>query len=274
MSVRRAAVLGSPIAHSLSPVLHRTAYDVLGLDWTYDAIEVEESTLPAFIEGCGPEWVGLSLTMPLKTAVLPLLDEMSTTARVTGAANTVIFGEGRRMGDNTDVAGMVEALREVSPDLVVDRVAVIGGGATARSAIAAAARLGAQEVDVVLRSSSRAEELNEVGELLGLRLRPHGWDEAAHLLDAPAVISTVPLGAADHLAELMPANPGALLDVAYGARVPGLTAAWRTAGGMTADGLDLLLWQAADQVRLMTDLEPPVEAMRTALRGAAAGQSG
>ncbi len=271
MSSRRAAVLGSPIRHSLSPVLHRTAYRVLGLDWSYDAVEVDETSLADFIDGCGPEWAGLSLTMPLKTAVLPLLDEVSMTASLTGAANTVVFDEGRRTGENTDVAGMVAGLREVAPALRVDRLTIIGGGATARSAVAAAARLGAVEVDVVLRSASREAEIRDVAETLGIAVRPRMWDEAALVLDAPAVISTVPFGAADPFAMAIPPNPGALLDVAYGAKVPILTQAWRAAGGATADGLDLLLWQAADQVRLMTGCEAPVDAMRQALRAAADG---
>lgn len=269
MSGRRAAVLGSPIKHSLSPVLHRTAYRVLGLDWSYDAVEVDEAALADFIHGCGPQWAGLSLTMPLKTAVLPLLDEVSMTASITGAANTVVFDDGRRIGENTDVAGMVAALREVAPVLSADRVTIIGGGATARSAVAAATRLGAREVDVVLRSMSRGVEIRDVAEALGITVRPRTWDEAPLVLDAPAVISTVPFGAADHLAMAIPSNPGALLDVAYGVTVPTLTQAWRTAGGATADGLDLLLWQAVDQVRLMTGSAAPVDAMREALRAAA-----
>src|SRR4051794_12969885 len=100
---RRAAVLGSPIAHSLSPALHRAAYIELGLDWTYDAIECDEAALPAFVQSLDASWVGLSLTMPLKRAVLPLLAEMSETVRLTGAANTVLFRDGRTVGDNTDV---------------------------------------------------------------------------------------------------------------------------------------------------------------------------
>lgn len=264
---RRAAVLGSPIAHSLSPVLHRAAYADLGLPWTYEAIDVTEDGLARFVDSCGPEWAGLSLTMPLKTAVLPLLDDISEIARVTAAANTVIFGEGRRIGDNTDVPGMVAALREVAPDLTADRVLIVGGGATARSAIAAAASLGAHQVDIVVRTLGRADELRAVGESLGVPLQSHAWDHAGELLHAPVVISTVPFGAADHLAAAVPQRPGALLDVAYGARVPDLTTAWRAAGGATADGLDLLLWQAVGQVRLMTGREASVDSMRAALRG-------
>src|SRR5688572_28400212 len=99
----RCAVLGSPIEHSLSAELHRAAYVELGLDWRYDAVEVDEAGLAGFLDGLGPEWRGLSLTMPLKRAVVPLLDEVRDRAVEAGAANTVLLGEGRRVGHNTDV---------------------------------------------------------------------------------------------------------------------------------------------------------------------------
>src|SRR6266581_9750496 len=109
----RAAVLGSPVAHSISPVLHRAAYQALGLaGWTYHAIECDEARLPGLLGGCGPEWAGLSLTMPLKRAVLPLLDATEPLAAEVGAANTVVFRGGRRHGHNTDVPGMIAALAE------------------------------------------------------------------------------------------------------------------------------------------------------------------
>ncbi|GAB3899596.1 hypothetical protein GCM10027612_59790 [Microbispora bryophytorum subsp. camponoti] len=110
---RRAAVLGSPIAHSLSPVLHRAAYAAMGLaDWRYDAIECAEDGLADLVGGCGPQWAGLSLTMPLKRAVLPLLDTVSDLAVAVGGANTVVFRDGARHGENTDVYGIVQALAE------------------------------------------------------------------------------------------------------------------------------------------------------------------
>jgi len=224
----------------------------------------------AFIDSCGPEWAGLSLTMPLKTAVLPLLDQMSTTSEVTGAANTVVFTDGLRRGDNTDVAGMVAALREAKPaEFSADRVLILGGGATARSAVAAAAQLGATRIEAVVRSRQRAMDLAEVGDRVGVAVALRTWDEGVSFVDAPVVISTVPYGAADALAEDVPEGPGVLLDVAYGAAPTRLGQSWRGAGGTMADGLDLLLWQAVDQVRLMTGAEPPVEAMRAALRARA-----
>src|SRR5579859_5144572 len=109
----KAAVLGKPVGHSLSPALHRAAYAALGLDgWSYEAIECDEVRLPGLLVGCGPGWAGLSLTMPLKRAVLPLLDHVDPLAAEVGAANTVVFFAGLRHGHNTDVPGMASALAE------------------------------------------------------------------------------------------------------------------------------------------------------------------
>ena len=274
MVTRRAAVLGSPISHSRSPVLHRAAYAALGLDWSYDAIEVTTSGLAGFLDTCGwPEWAGLSLTMPLKTDVLPLLDDVSETASLTRAANTVVFSEQGRAGHNTDVAGMQRALQEAhGPGLAPQRGAIIGSGATARSALAALARLGAREIEVIARSPERARDLLPLGGELGVVVSVSPWESPAPI-EADAVIATVPPGAADALTARVPDAPGVLLDVAYGSGVTALTSAWTGAGGASADGLDLLLWQAVDQVRLMTGREAPVGAMRDALRSDAGASS-
>jgi shikimate dehydrogenase len=266
MVPRRAAVLGSPIAHSRSPVLHRAAYAALGLDWTYDAIEVAPRDLPEFLGGCSwPHWAGLSLTMPLKTDVLPLLDEVSALAAQTRAANTVVFTEGGTTGDNTDVAGMRRALEVAhgSP-LDVSRAVIIGAGATARSALVALAGLGAREIRVIARRHDRAEEIVELGQQLDVSCAWVPWEDESSL-SADAVIATVPPGVADAFAQRTPELPGVLLDVAYGRGPTALASAWSSAGGSVADGLDLLLWQAVDQVRLMTGLDAPVDAMRAAL---------
>ncbi len=269
MATRRAAVLGSPISHSRSPDLHRAAYAALGLDWTYDAIEVTTASLADFLDSCEqPEWAGLSLTMPLKTDVLPMLDEISETAALVRAVNTVVFTDGRRAGHNTDVAGMQRALQEAhGGDLVARTGAILGSGATARSALVALQRLGVDEVVVWARNPERAADLVALGRDLGVDVALSPWDGSAPLAE-DVVIATVPPGAADGLVHRVTGSPGVLLDVAYGEGVTPLTAAWRRAGGATADGLDLLLWQAVDQVTLMTGLDAPVAAMRMALRGA------
>jgi shikimate dehydrogenase len=269
MATRRAAVLGSPISHSRSPDLHRAAYAALGLDWTYDAIEVTTASLADFLDSCEqPAWAGLSLTMPLKTDVLPMLDEISETAGLVRAVNTVVFADGLRAGHNTDVAGMQRALQEAHGGEFLARTgAILGSGATARSALVALQRLGVANVGVWARNPERAEDLVALGRDLGVDVALCPW-ESTELLAGDVVIATVPPGAADGFVDRVAETPGVLLDVAYGEGVTPLTAAWRRAGGATADGLDLLLWQAADQVTLMTGLDAPVAAMRMALRGA------
>ncbi|MGX1546948.1 shikimate dehydrogenase [Streptomyces adustus] len=263
---RRAAVLGSPIAHSLSPVLHRAAYDRLGLDgWTYDRFDVDEAALPGFFAGLGPEWAGLSLTMPLKRAVIPLLDGISETAAAIETVNTVVFTEdGRRVGDNTDVPGMVAALRERGIEQV-DTAAVLGAGATASSALAALARICTGEVVAYVRSEARAAEMRQWGERLEVEVRTADWADAAEALHFPLVVATTPAGTTDALAAAVPERPATLFDVLYDPWPTTLAARWSMYGGAVVGGLDLLVHQAVLQVEQMTGRAPaPVEAMRKA----------
>ncbi|MDT0268901.1 shikimate dehydrogenase [Streptomyces sp. DSM 44915] len=263
---RRAAVLGSPIAHSLSPALHLAAYQALGLtDWSYRRFEIGEAELAPFLGSLGPEWAGLSLTMPLKRAVLPLLDEISDTAASVSAVNTVVFtDDGRALGENTDIPGLVAALAERGVT-EVRRATVLGAGATASSALAALGRLGAEEVTVCVRSEARAAEMRSWGERLGVRVVTAPWAAAAEALRAPLVVATTPAGATDALAAAVPADPGVLFDVLYEPWPTALAAAWSAAGGRLVGGLDLLVHQAVCQVELMTGLVPaPLPAMRAA----------
>ncbi|QQM44677.1 shikimate dehydrogenase [Streptomyces liliifuscus] len=263
---RRAAVLGSPIAHSLSPVLHRAAYQELGLDdWSYDRFEVDEAALPEFVGKLGPEWAGLSLTMPLKRAVIPLLDEISETASAVEAVNTVVFTEdGRRLGDNTDVPGMVAALRERGIEQV-DSAAILGAGATASSALAALSRICTGEVVAYVRSEARAAEMRQWGERLDVEVRTEDWADAEHALRAPLVIATTPAGTTDVLSSTVPERPATLFDVLYDPWPTELAARWSAYGGAVVSGLDLLVHQAVLQVEQMTGRVPaPLDAMRTA----------
>ncbi|MFC8434829.1 shikimate dehydrogenase [Streptomyces sp. NPDC057253] len=265
-AARRAAVLGKPIAHSLSPVLHRAAYQELGLtDWSYDRFELDEAALTGFVEGLGPEWAGLSVTMPLKRAVIPLLDGISETAASVETVNTVLFTEdGRRLGDNTDIPGMVAALRERGIEQV-DSAAILGAGATASSALAALARICTGEVVAYVRSEARAAEMRQWGERLDVEVRTADWTDAAEALRAPLVIATTPAGATDALAHAVPERPAALFDVLYDPWPTELAARWSMIGGAVVSGLDLLVHQAVLQVEQMTGLSPaPVEAMRKA----------
>ncbi|ALD12991.1 shikimate dehydrogenase [Clavibacter capsici] len=252
----RLAVLGSPIAHSLSPRLHRAAYDVLGLDWAYEAVECAGPELPAFIASLGSGWRGLSLTMPLKRDVLPLLDRLDDTARLAGAANTLLVereGEGAAIlrGANTDVDGIVRAFRMAGVERS-GRAVVLGAGSTARSAVVALARMGAREVTVAARRPEQGRELAPLADELGVALRVAPLDAAVPALrDADTVISTLP-GDAAATVPLPGALPevAVLLDVTYAPWPTGIAAAWEGAGGRVVPGIDMLVHQALGQVRL------------------------
>nr|WSZ95053.1 shikimate dehydrogenase [Streptomyces sp. NBC_00857] len=263
---RRAAVLGSPIAHSLSPVLHRAAYAELGLGhWSYDRFEVDEAGLPGFFAGLDDSWAGLSLTMPLKRAVIPLLDEVTDTAASVEAVNTVVFGDdGRRTGDNTDIPGMITALRERGVESV-ESAAILGAGATASSAVAALSRVCTGPVTAYVRSEARADEMRGWGERLGVDVRIARWETAEQALRAPLVIATTPAGTTDGLAAAVPDTVGTLFDVLYEPWPTTLAAAWSARGGAVVSGLDLLVHQAVQQVEQMTGRSPaPLAAMRKA----------
>jgi shikimate dehydrogenase len=265
VAARKAAVLGSPIAHSLSPVLHRAAYAKLGLDdWSYQAIECDEAGLPGRLAGCGPQWAGLSLTMPLKRAVLPLLDRADPVAAATGGANTVVFSGAARLGYNTDVTGLVTALAEAGLDRAPAGALVLGGGATACSALAALAELGLRQATVAVRDPARAAGLLAAASRLrmSVELCPFGTQTGADLL-----ISTVPAGAADFYAERLRGitrPPRFVVDVVYHPWPTPLATAASQAGWVAVSGFELLLHQAARQVELMTGRTPPVQAMRDA----------
>ena len=258
-------MLGSPIGHSLSPVLHRAAYAALGLDgWVYDAYDVTADRLAGFLaeldppEPPEPRWAGLSLTMPLKAAVLPLLDGASPLVEAVGAANTVLLRDGRRLGENTDVPGMVAALESagVAGPGAVRSAAVLGGGATARSALAALAALTDDDTAYV-RTPARAEALAATAEAVGLRLTVRPWSAAAEGLAAPLVVNTTTAGAADALVTAVPRSVGTLFEVLYDPWPTPLAAAWAARRATVVDGLELLVRQAVLQVGLMTgaDLE-------------------
>lgn len=260
---RKAAVVGSPISHSLSPALHRAAYRSLGLDWTYQSLEVNAAQLPGFVERLDDTWVGLSLTMPLKEAVLDLAAEVSWTARATTSANTLLLPG--RQAHNTDVDGLRMALQRAGFAAEPGFTATIAGaGATARSAIAALHTLGAGGVHMMARDPGRAAPARMAAESLGVQLQVHPFG-TPQLLETDLVIATLPSGAADRLAADLPQRPGWLLDVVYSPWPTVLARAWRERGGRIVSGLEMLLAQAERQVELMTGRPAPSEAMRAAL---------
>ena len=245
--VRRLAVLGSPIEHSRSPELHRAAYDVLGLPWRYDRVEVPSGTLPGFVAGLDDAWRGLSLTMPLKREVLPLLTTRTELVEISGAANTVLLDDAGLHGFNTDVAGIVGALGDHGVT-DVDTVHVIGTGNTAASAFLAASRLGASRVLVSGRSLAGIHELEELGDRLGVHTewRLYG----SHVpVRADLVVNTLP-GDVDP-DDVPEADLGdVLMEVPYDPWPTPRAARWTTRDALVVNGLEMLLHQAIEQVRI------------------------
>jgi len=269
----RCAVLGSPIAHSLSPVLHRAAYAELGLDWTYDAVEVDSTGLGAFVAGLDASWRGLSLTMPLKRVVLPLLDETDPWAEVSQAANTVVLEGGRLCGSNTDVPGAVAALTERAAEGDLTSAVVLGGGATAASVLLALSEIGCRRARLLVRNPARA-----VDTLAAVDRHGHGPAISVGRLTEPfdaadVVVSTIPVEAQTAALVESAAAARVVFDVLYDPWPTPIARAALDRGQVLVGGLDLLVHQAALQVRLMTGLEAPLDAMRRAGEAALAGRA-
>lgn len=274
--VLNAAVLGSPIAHSLSPVLHRAAYRALGLrDWRYAAHEVDEEGFLPFVAGLDETWRGLSLTMPLKEVAFEVAADISPTALATGAINTLVRREtGEWDAHNTDVHGVVAALGGSLRDAAAAprSATVLGSGATARSAIAALAELGVRHVRLAVRAAVRPATTRIAADL-GLQVEQvslERWAERGGL-----VVSTLPAGAGAAAAAVLDGHrldghrlEGTLLDVVYADWPTPLAVAAAAAGLTVVPGLDMLVHQAAEQVRLMTGCEAPLQAMLAAGRQA------
>jgi shikimate dehydrogenase len=280
MTARRCAVLGDPIGHSLSPVIHRAAYDALGLDgWSYDAVQVPAGGLAAFVEELDPtEWRGLSLTMPLKREAVPLLDTADEWVGMSSVCNTLLLDpDGRRHGLNTDVTGALMVLGEHRAQ-PLDRAVVLGGGATAASVLLALAEHGTRHATLVVRDPERAEETVRV-----VRAHPRSPDVEVRdlgeadsiVLEADVLVSTVPASA--QVPELLAAVVGVPLvfEVVYEPWPTPLADAALRAGHAVISGLDLLVAQAVNQVVAMTGrFDVPVGAMRRAAEEALADRQG
>ncbi len=270
-----ASVLGSPVAHSLSPVLHRAAYGSLGLsDWRYGVRECTSEQLADVLASArsNAEFGGFSLTMPLKVTALPLVDELEPLAHRVGAVNTVVPRDGLLFGANTDVPGLVAALIEAGVT-AIERPVVLGAGGSAQAAVAALAALGAPAVRVAARSTHRVPALTDVARASGIDLAMVGWDRAA-TGESDLIISTVPGSAADALAPWIEAwpVPAALFDLVYAPWPTPLAAAALQAGATVLGGLDLLVHQAVGQIALMTGRQVDVSTLRAAGERALAGR--
>ncbi|MDT5150945.1 MAG: shikimate dehydrogenase [Mycobacterium sp.] len=257
---RRAAVLGSPIAHSRSPQLHLAAYRALGLtDWTYERIECSADELPPLVRGLGPEWVGVSVTMPGKFAALRFAGERTVRAELVGSANTLVRTASGWRADNTDIDGVTGALGSISGP-----AAILGSGGTAPAALAGLAELGVQHISIVARNLDRAAPLLDLGSRLGVDTR---WVElGASLAGIAVVVNTIPADVAARYADTVTRTP-VLLDAIYDPWPTPLARAVTAAGGRVISGLQMLLNQAFAQVEQFTGLPAPKEAMIAALGG-------
>lgn len=259
---RRAAVLGHPIGHSKSPALHTAAYARLGVDIGYTAIDVTVEQLPEFMAGvaAAPEWCGLSVTMPLKTAMVAEVDEVRGAGAHLGVINTVAFeaadGAVRRIGYNTDVTGIVGAVGYAGVTERPDAV-VLGGGGTSAAAIAALRELGCGSARVYVRDAGRAGEAVKAADAVGLAIELLPMADAAEgIATAGLVISTLPPRAADGIADgfaaLAAGGGGVLLDVAYDPWPSRIAEEWQRRGGTVVPGLEMLLYQAVEQIKLFS----------------------
>jgi shikimate-5-dehydrogenase len=262
----RAAVLGRPVAHSLSPLLHRSAYAALGLtDWTYDALDIGADQLADLLAGLGPEWRGFSVTMPCKQAAVRVADSLEPLPRLLGAANTLVRTDTGWRAENTDVTGVGMALQLGGVEHV-EHAAILGAGGTAAAAAAALASLGARQVDVLVRDPTRAADLLRVLAVLDVPATVTTLD-AAEVVEAPVVVSTVPVDGQPAVAALDWRPDHTVLDVVYAGWPTPLAGRVQAVGGTAISGLEVLFWQATLQVELMTGLPAPIAAMRAALDG-------
>lgn len=268
-------VWGDPIDHSRSPALHAAAYAVLRLPWSYGRRQVGADDFDRELGGLDPGFRGLSLTYPLKGLAHRAAATRDEAATLTGAVNTLVVGvEGGPRGYNTDVGGLVCDLRTHGFD-GIDTARIIGAGATATSALAALAHLGAQRVDVAARRPSAVQPLRALGETLGVEVHAASLDDAEHApvaltvatLPGDVALSTAVTTAVAH-------SGGMLYDVVYGTWPTPLAAAFAHAGGTAVNGSGMLVQQALLQVRIfctgdpsqiLTDEPAVLEAMRTAV---------
>ncbi|MEN9741892.1 MAG: hypothetical protein RIR66_848 [Actinomycetota bacterium] len=256
------AVLGSPISHSLSPTLHKAAYAQLGLPHTFEAIDVNVDQFKTFFTGLDDQWLGLSLTMPLKEIAFEVATKVSNVARQTGAINTLVLKDGVQ-ADNTDVYGISKSLRNAgctNPKTAT----IIGAGATTRSAIAALSGLGVEGILIIARNAQKSATCIDLGNELGISI-----DATANIEDkfftSDVTINATPVGVADDFVTKLSSARGVLLDVVYNPWPTKLAAAWKAKGLKAIPGNQMLLNQAVRQIELFTGQIPDIQNMQEAM---------
>ena len=255
MAVKHLAVVGSPISHSKSPAIHAAAYRVLKLDWNYSAIEVAKGQLQTWLGSLGEDWQGVSVTAPLKEEAAQFA--ATDLVKVLGSANTLVRSVSGWAAHNTDVFGIVQAIRNAGL-LEVKSVTIVGSGATAKSALAAVAEL---YPDAKLTLAARNQDA--LPKLANFALHAFKYEVkattniAAALSKSDLVISTLPAGALDEYARRLRKSwlhkpRGLLFDVAYEPWPSEAAKLWADANLPVIAGIDMLLWQAIAQIRLFT----------------------
>ncbi len=264
----KAAVLGSPIAHSLSPLLHRRAYQLLGVDGSYEKVEVKSGGLASFLDSARTsDWTGLSLTMPLKEEVVHLDINIDQGARISKSANTIVFSQdGTQMRALSTDKLAFDRLLQVKSD---SKIVLLGGGGTARSALNSLNQR-VSKVEVFLRSPEKSAALFESAPDCELTISNFAEFDPHSLSSCDYLISTVPAGASDEIALQLgsvSSDFSALnfVEVLYNPWPTDLLTSMRTLGAQCLDGLDLLVEQALDQIALFTMVDFDYAEMRREL---------
>lgn len=275
---RLTALLGSPVAHSISPLMHNEAFQLLDLDYTYLCFEVNEETLPAAVDGlkaCGIR--GFNLTMPNKNKIVELLDELSPAARLIGAVNTVVNDDGHLIGYNTDGVGYMQAVKDAGYDITGKTITIMGAGGAATAICAQAALDGVKKIHIFARETSRlwdrtqklAENINStlpckavLHENKDTAALAQAISESALLLNATSV-GMAPNTEGTIIEDTSLYHPDLIVsDVIYNPRETRFLKEAREAGCRTFNGMYMLLYQGAEAFRLWTGKEMPVKEIK------------
>lgn len=275
---RLTALLGSPVAHSISPLMHNEAFQLLDLDYTYLCFEVNEETLPAAVDGlkaCGIR--GFNLTMPNKNKIVELLDELSPAARLIGAVNTVVNDDGHLTGYNTDGVGYMQAVKDAGYDITGKTITIMGAGGAATAICAQAALDGVEKIHIFARETSRfwdrtqklAENINStlpckavLHENKDTAALAQAISESALLLNATSV-GMAPNTEGTIIEDTSLYHPDLIVsDVIYNPRETRFLKEAKEAGCRTFNGMYMLLYQGAEAFRLWTGKEMPVKEIK------------
>lgn len=261
-ATRVAAVIGDPVAHSLSPLLHNAAYHALGLDWVYVALPVAAGDGQAAVRAVTTLGLaGLSVTMPHKQAAAEAVDRLTDTAARLGSVNTVVPARDGLLGDSTDGAGFLDDLHRCGFDIGGRRVVVLGAGGAASAVVLAAAAAGAASVGVIARRGDTAQAAAALAGPVGAAVRREAVHDADLVVDATSTGMQAGAGTPFSL-DAGWFHPGQLVvDLVYAPAVTPLLVAADVAGADTRNGLGMLVHQAARQVAAFTGLQAPVEVM-------------